>query len=52
LLAMFYPSAMWRMRTFLYVRDGEPTDFYIFMSFISGIVLVVAAFITIFAILL
>ena len=45
MLNVFFPSAMWRLRTFMYVRDGEPTDFYIVMSFICGVILVISAFI-------
>jgi hypothetical protein len=49
LLYLFFPKAMWRLRTWMYVRDGEPTDFFRGVSFVIGIIFIIAAFIALIA---
>jgi len=45
LVSIFFPTTMWNLQHFLSVRGGEPTDFYIWSSIISGVIFVFGAFI-------
>ena len=38
---ILFPEKMWKLRHLLSVKNGEPTDFAIFGSILSGILLVV-----------
>ena len=48
LVAIFFPTRLWRFRTFWYVHGGEPTDFYIFSNILSGLLFILIAFALIF----
>jgi len=41
----FYPNILWRFQTFLSVKGGEPTDFYISMNGISSVIMIVFIYI-------
>ncbi len=43
-LSFFYSEALWKLRHFMTVEGGEPTDFYLVMSRFSGGALVVIIF--------
>ncbi|MBT1160687.1 MULTISPECIES: DUF6199 family natural product biosynthesis protein [Bifidobacterium] len=43
IVCLFAPNTMWRIEHVLSVRGGEPTDFYITMTRIGGVVALAAA---------
>ena len=45
LFTLIFPKIRWEMQTFMYVRDGEPTDFYYFTTFVCGIIFICGSFI-------
>lgn len=45
LASIMYPEKMWRLQHFLSVHGGEPTEFAIFMNQLSGVIIIIVAFI-------
>lgn len=39
LLMIFWPKTMWKMRHWFSVKNGEPSDGYLIMTRISGVIL-------------
>lgn len=43
LMSLLRPRDLWRLEHFLSVRGGEPTDFYLFMTRLSGVIFLILA---------
>lgn len=41
ILMLFYPRLFWEITHFISVKDGEPTDLYIFSTRIGGILYII-----------
>ena len=39
---IFKTELLWKIETFLTVKNGEPTDFYLAMNRLAGLVLIIA----------
>jgi hypothetical protein len=50
LLMLIKPEIMWEIRHFLSVKNGEPTDFYLFTTRIGGIILIIVGIVYLFLI--
>ena len=43
-LCFYYPEALWLLQTFMSVRGGEPTDFYIISNKVGAVIITAAAY--------
>ncbi len=41
---VFKPELMWKLEHFLTVKDGEPSDFYLALSRLSGVAAILIGF--------
>jgi hypothetical protein len=51
LLMLIKPEIMWEIRHFLSVKNGEPTDFYLFTTRMGGIILIIVGIVYLFFII-